>query len=312
MRYSREISIAVALGILLLTLAIGAPTFYDWAPFITRITALMPALVAACGICLVLICKEIDISVGAIFSCCAISGGGLMHHLPWPVAMLCAIAAGAAMGAINGLLVGKLKLPSIVVTLASLAIWSEALRLTQQGRLLSLPKGIQWFGLSQSAGQYLIIILTLTVFSSLTWLLKNLRLGRYFYAVGSDAEAARLAGINAPHITLLAFSLMGALTGLAAMLNLVQSPQVQPTCGEGLEMKVIAAAVVGGIAIQGGRGSLWGMLPSLFLLGFVNPALVFFHIPPYWEKAIQGTVILLAVASDAWRRRPKLTTLCPK
>ena len=133
--------------------------------------------------------------------------------------------------------------------------------------------------------------------------MKNLSGGRFIYAVGTDAEAARLAGIDPKRTTFGVFVLMGALTGLAAVMNLVQSPQVQPTCGDGLELKVIAAAVVGGVAISGGRGTLWGVLLGLLLLANVNPALTHFHQPPYWEKAIQGLVILLAVMADGLRNR---------
>jgi rhamnose transport system permease protein len=86
-------------------------------------------------------------------------------------------------------------------------------------------------------------------------------------------------------------------------MNLVQSPQIQPSCGDGMELKAIAAAVVGGIAIRGGRGTLWGVLPGLFLLANVNPALTHFHQPPYWEKAIQGLVIILAVVADGWNQK---------
>ena len=121
------------------------------------------------------------------------------------------------------------------------------------------------------------------------------------YAVGSDAEAARLAGINPGHTTFGVFVVMGLLAAVAAVMNLVQSPQVQPSCGDGLELKAIAAAVVGGIAIRGGRGTLWGVLPGLLLLANVNPALTHLHQPPYWEKAIQGLVILLAVVADRFQ-----------
>src|SRR5207253_7110826 len=99
------------------------------------------------------------------------------------------------------------------------------------------------------------------------------------------------------------FVLMGALTGLAALMNVAQSPQVQPTSGDGLELKVIAACVVGGVAISGGRGRLWGVFPGLLLLANVNPALTHFHVQAYWEKAIQGFVILLAVMADGLRNR---------
>jgi rhamnose transport system permease protein len=133
--------------------------------------------------------------------------------------------------------------------------------------------------------------------------MKHLAVGRFIYAVGSDAEAARLAGIRPRRITFAVFVFAGALAGLAAMMNLAQSPQVDPNSGTGLELKTIAAVVVGGVAISGGRGNLWGVFAGLLLLACVGPALTHLHVEAYWEKAIQGSVILLAVVADGGRRR---------
>jgi rhamnose transport system permease protein len=133
--------------------------------------------------------------------------------------------------------------------------------------------------------------------------MRHLAAGRFVYAVGTDAEAARLAGIRPQRVTFLVFVFIGALTGLGAMMNLAQSPQVQPLTGNGLELKVIAAVVVGGVAISGGRGNLWGAFAGLLLLACVSPALTHLHVEAYWEKAVQGAIILLAVVADGLRTR---------
>ena len=303
-RYFRELTVAWALLLLMLSLAVFAPHFFQGQPFISRLTSQMPALVAAIGIALVIISRQIDISIGSQFSMCAIIAGvTAASGLPLGAAIVAALGAGALMGALNGVLVAYLGLPSIVVTLATMVTWQEALRLWQQGRLLNLPAGIQWFGLSQPAGQTVVIALAFTLLIVAAWAMKNLAAGRFIHATGSDAEAARLAGIDPKRTTFGVFVLMGVLAGLAAVLNLVQSPQVQPNAGDGLELKAIAAAVVGGVAISGGRGTLWGVLLGMLLLANVNPALTHFHLEPYWEKAIQGLVILLAVVADGLRSR---------
>ena len=307
-KYFRELTVAAALGLLMLGLAVFAPHFFQFQPLISRLTSQMPALVAAIGIALIIISRQIDISIGAQFSMCAIIAGvTAASGQPLGVAIFAALGAGALMGALNGVLVAYLGLPSIVVTLATMVTWQEALRLWQQGRLLPLPAGIQWFGLSQPAGQAVVISLTFILLIGAAWAMKNLSAGRFVYATGTDAEAARLAGIDPKCMTFGVFVLMGILAGLAAVLNMVQSPQVQPNCGEGLELKAIAAAVVGGVAISGGRGTLWGVLLGMLLLANVNPALTHFHQPPYWEKAIQGLVILLAVVADGIRSRKSKT-----
>jgi rhamnose transport system permease protein len=307
-KYFRELTVAAAFVLLMLGLAVFAPHFFQIQPLISRLTSQMPALILAIGVALVIITRQIDISIGAQFSMCAIVAGvTAASGLPLGVAILAAVGAGALMGALNGVLVAYLGLPSIVVTLATMVTWQEALRLWQQGRLLPLPAGIQWFGLSQPAGQGLVISMTFIVLLGAAWAMKNLSAGRFVYATGTDAEAARLAGINPKRTTFGVFVLMGILAGVAALFNMVQSPQVQPNAGDGLELKAIAAAVVGGVAISGGRGTLFGVLLGMLLLANVNPALTHFHQPPYWEKAIQGLVILLAVVADGLRSRKSKT-----
>lgn len=302
--FSRELAVGVALVLLMAVLGMFAPNFFDGQPFVTRLASQMPALVAAVAVALVIITRQIDISIGAQFSVCAVVAGlAASSGLPVGVAVLIGIFTGALMGALNGALVAFLGLPSIVVTLATMVTWQEALRLWRKGRLMDLPEGVQWFGLSQGAGQAVVIASALAVVLAAAWAMKHSAAGRFLYATGSDAEAARLAGIRPKAVTFWAFALMGGLVGLAAALNLAQSPQVQPNGGDGLELKAIAAAVVGGVAISGGRGTVWGVLLGMMLLANVNPALTHFHQPPYWEKTIQGLVILLAVAADGLGKR---------
>ena len=203
------------------------------------------------------------------------------------------------MGAFNGFLVGRVRLPSIIVTLAMLTAWRDGLRWITQGAWVeNLPANFQWFGLGQTSGQWLIVIVALLVLIGFSWLLRNLGVGRAIYAVGSDAEAARLAGIEPRNVVFGVFILTGALVGLAALLNAVRFAVVPSNAGIGLELKAIAAVVVGGAAITGGRGTLAGTLIGVALLGTIGTGLTFMGINPFWEKAIQGGIILAALASD--------------
>jgi rhamnose transport system permease protein len=133
------------------------------------------------------------------------------------------------------------------------------------------------------------------------WGMRNLAAGRAVYATGSNEHAARLAGFDTARITCSVFALAGALTGLGALLNSVRFNQIPSNAGIGLEMKVIAAAVVGGAAISGGQGSVAGTLLGVVLLGAVGPALTFLGVNAYWERALQGAIILAAVTIDAVR-----------
>jgi rhamnose transport system permease protein len=302
-RHFREWSVAFALASLLLVLAVVAPAFFRKQQLLSTLATAVPVLVVGCGLTLVIICRQIDISVASQFAVCSILLGLLVKaHWPLAAAACGAVLAGACFGAFNGMLVAGLGLPSIVVTLATMVMWREALRWWRQGEFVhDLPESFQWFGLTQGGGQGVVLAITAIIFVGLAAATKHLSGGRYIYAVGSDAEAARLAGIRPQAVTFFVFMLTGGLTGLAALLNAVRFVDVDPKTGTGLELQAIAAAVVGGVAISGGRGTLWGVLVGVLLLACIAPALVFLKLPPQWEKAFQGGIILLAVAADGWR-----------
>jgi rhamnose transport system permease protein len=303
-RHRRELSVAAAYALVLLVLAAAAPRFFRPDPLRAFAVGNASVLVAAVGMTLVILCRQIDISIGSQFSICGVVAGLLAQAgLPIPLIGLGTLLAGAGMGAINGAIVAGLGLPSIVVTLATLVILRESLRHLREGEFVrNLPPAFQWFGAGQATGQWLVVAIALAVFVAFAWGLRNLAMGRAVYATGSDPEAARLAGIRPRGVVFGAFVAMGALAGLAALLNAVRFADVDPNAGAGLELQAIAAVVVGGTAISGGRGTLVGSLIGVALLGTVGPALVFLGIQPQWEKAIQGLIILLAVATDALDR----------
>ena len=249
---------------------------------------------------LVILLGEIDISVGSQFAIASIFVGYLAKtDLPLFLLFLLIPLIGMLMGAVNGLLIGWFRLPSIIVSLAMLVLWRDLLRWTTEGAWIQgLPENFQWFGLSQTGGQILIVIICLTIFVIFAWGLRNLNIGRSIYAVGSDSEAARLAGIKPKNIVFGVFTLMGGLVGLAALLNAVRFNEIPSNSGIGFELKAVAAVVVGGVAITGGRGKLIGTLIGVALLGTIGTALTYLGINTFWEKAIQGLIILAALVSD--------------
>ncbi len=303
--WPREFSVGLALAALLAALAAFAPGFFAPQPLLSLAAREAPVLLVACGAAMVIVCRQIDISSGSQFAVVSVVAG-LLAAEGWPPAAVAAaaLALGTALGALNGFLVAGLGLPSIVVTLATMVTWREGLRWWRQGAFVNLPDGLQWLGLGQSAGQWTLLATALALLTLLALAARHLAAGRHLYAVGSDAEAARLAGIRPGTVTFGAFTAAGALTALAALMNVIQSPQVDPKSGTGLELKAIAAVVVGGVAIAGGRGRLAGVLLGLLLLATVGPALTHLRIEAHWEKAIQGAIILLAVAAEGARRRP--------
>jgi rhamnose transport system permease protein len=308
----RVVSVALTIAALSAVLAVAAPGFFSRENLADLLLGNLPVLIVAMGATLVILAGEIDISVGSVFAICGIVAGLLAQAgSPMLATIAGSCATGAMLGALNGVLVAYAALPSIVVTLATMVALRDGLRWATQGAWVqNLPAGFQWFGLSQAAYPLVACGVATVLQIALSYGLRHVAAGRAVYATGSDLNAARLAGLNTARVKAAVFTIGGALTGLAALLNAVRFNQIPSNAGLGLEMKVIAAVVVGGVAIRGGRGSLTGTLLGLVLLALIGPALVFLGINAYWERAIQGAIILTAVAFDAWRarrRRPGVT-----
>ncbi len=299
-RYKRGLAPAAAYAALLLAVAIAAPSFFAAGNLRDLALNNAPVLLVSIGMTLVILTGEIDISVGSQFAVCSVAAGWLAKSgVPIPLLLPSVLVLGGALGAVNGALVGFLRLPSIIVTLAMLVAWRDGLRWATQGAWVQgLPANFQWFGLGQRAAEWLIVAAALVLLLAFDWGLRHLRAGRALYAVGSDAEAARLAGIEPPRVRFAVFVLTGALVGLAALLNAVRFSSVPSNAGIGMELTTIAAVVVGGTAITGGRGHLLGTLVGVALLGTIGSALTYVGINPFWEQAIQGAIILAALAAE--------------
>jgi rhamnose transport system permease protein len=203
---------------------------------------------------------------------------------------------------VNGSLVAFLRIPAIVVTLAVMIGLREGLRWATEGAWIQdLPASYQWLGLGPRGYPFVVLAVVTGLQIGFGWALANLAAGRAVYAVGSSPGAARLAGLHVERVTVAVFAVAGALVGIAAVLNSVRFNQIPSNTGLGLELKVIAAVVVGGTAISGGRGTAVGTLLGVILLSAIGPALTFLGVSAYWERAIHGVIILAAVAIDAIR-----------
>lgn len=308
--YRRELSVLAAWAGLVLVIAVVAPPnpsggFFSLNEVRNNLVKNAPVLVAAVGLAVVILCRQIDISIGSQMSVCGVTAGLLAREgIPVWLAAVAAVLAGGLLGAVNGALVASLRLPSIVVTLATMVILREGLRWGREGEFVrDLPVGFQWLGLGGDTGPWVMVAAAVAVLLVAAWGLMYLAVGRAVYATGSDEEAARLAGIGPSRVTFAAFVLMGGLAGLAGVLNAVRFSAVDPNAGASEELRVIAAVVVGGVAVSGGRGSVAGVAAGVLLLGTIGSALVFLRLDAQWEKAVQGAIILLAVASDALDRR---------
>ena len=299
----REASVAGAVIALGLVLAAVTPGFFARDNLSDLFLANMPVLIIALGMTVIILTGHIDISVGSLFAVCAVISGVLAKAgLPMPLVVGAACAIGVLIGIVNGSLVAFLRIPSIVVTLAMMIALREGLRWATQGAWIQdLPASYQWLGLGPRVYPFVVLAAVIGLQAAFGWGLANLAAGRAVYAVGSSPGAARLAGLHVERLTVGVFGVAGALVGMAAVLNSVRFNQIPSNTGLGLELKVIAAVVVGGTAISGGRGTVLGTLLGVILLSAIGPALTFLGVSAYWERAIHGVIILAAVAIDAIR-----------
>jgi rhamnose transport system permease protein len=310
---TRELSVALAIGALAIVLALFAPTYFAPDNLRDLFVANVPVLIVAIGMTLVILTGQIDISVGSVFAICGVAAGVLAKAgLPLGLVLVAATLLGGALGAINGALVAYARIPSIVVTLAALVAWRDGLRWVTQGAWVdALPPAFQWLGTGQTAYPFVLAATVIALVATTAWVLARVAAGRALYATGSNREAARLAGLDTALVILSVFVVVGALTGVAAVLNAARFNQIPANSGLGLEMKVIAAVLVGGTAITGGRGSVLGTVLGVVLLAAIGPALTFLGVSAYWERAIQGGIILVAVGADAARAHAVRFTAAP-
>jgi len=296
----RAIAIGIFWIVLLAVLAARAPGFFEFANLRDIAVTNAATLIVAIGMTVVIVAGEIDVSVGSQFAVASVVAGTLAKAglpLGW-VAVLTA-CAGAVFGGVNGALVTVWGVPSIVATLAAMAFWRELLRwITQGAWVQGLPSTFQWMGFSQRAGEFAILLIAAVLFVAFAASMRSVQAGRAVYAVGSERESARLAGIPVQWVSFGVFVLMGTLTGIAALLDSVRFTQVQSNSGTGLELKAISAVVIGGASITGGKGTLWGTLLGVGVLAVIAPSLTFLGINAFWEKAIQGAIILSAIVLE--------------
>lgn len=294
----REAAVAIAILILMAVVASTTHGFFSRENLTDLFLANMSVMLIALGMTLIILTGQIDISVGSVFAVCSVMMGlATRAGIPIAVSAVLVCLIGAACGALNGSFVAYLRVPSIVVTLATMVAFRDGLRWQTQGAWIgNLPAHFQWFGLQQSTYIWFAILLMVVLTVATAMGLRFLRIGRAVFATGSNENAARMIGIRTHLVIFSVFTITGALAGLGAVFNAVRFHQVPSNSGLGLEMKVIAAVAVGGASITGGSGTVLGTVLGVILLGSIGTSLTFLGVSAYWEQAIQGGIILSAIA----------------
>jgi rhamnose transport system permease protein len=301
---ARELGIVLALVVLVGVTAAVNPRFLSGQSIRDLVLGAAIMVVLAVGQAVVVITRNIDLSVGSVLGLSAFAVGSLLQAAPGTpvvVALLAGLAFGAVCGLINGGLVGFGNVPALVVTLGTLYVFRGIGFFWAGGQQINadrLPQAFLSFGTAGVLGVPWLVLIALVVVIGAGFVLRSYRSGRELYAMGSNPEAARLAGIPVGRRRLAAFVLSGALAGLAGVLFAARFGTVDASAATGYELNVVAAVVVGGVAVFGGSGSVYGAAVGALLLTAIGSALPVLGIDQFWQQAIVGALILLAIGTD--------------
>jgi len=305
----------VPIGLLILTavaflvVALINPRFIAPDNLRDLLTRVAPVVIVGCGMTMLIIAREIDISVGSLMGLCAAAVGIFTVRMGWqtPIAILATLAVGATIGLINGLLVTRGRVPSIIATLGMLTILRGITETLMGGTWITgLPPDLRAWGTGSFWGVPISVLVAVLCATFLGLMLARTAFGIRVYAAGSNPEATELSGVSVANIRLWLFVLVGVLTAIATLVSATQLSVIESGVGVGFELIVITCVVVGGTSIRGGTGTVLGTVVAALLVGSIGSALIFLQLgvrATYWEKAIQGALILAAVLLDHLARR---------
>jgi ribose transport system permease protein len=295
----------LTLIVLFVGLSISSPHFLTSTNLSSVVRQTAVINIMALGMTLVIITGGIDLSVGAILAMGGIAGTmALERGAPIVVGVLAGVAAGLFCGFVNGFLITRLKIAPFIVTLGTLGIIRGLTLISTNGLPVhQIPQQFSYLGEGSLLYVPFVLWLLLGCAVIMHVVLEHSKLGRYAFAIGSNAEAAYYAGIPVAFHTTAVYAICGMLTGLAGMIEASRLMTGQPTAGNGYELQAIAAVVIGGGSLRGGEGSVPGTLVGAFIMGLLSNGSDLLGVSPYVQQAIIGAVIILAVTVDELRKR---------
>lgn len=300
----RELSLVAIMLVLGALVSIAAPQFLT-SSNLSQVAVLASVIaVAAVGEAIVIITRNVDLSVEAMMGLVAycVASALEQHLFEAPVAIAFGIGIGLVLGMINGVIVTVFRVPAIVATLGTLSVFRGVDYLiagSHQVPLAGLPPGFTDPARDDFLGLPIFVLIALVVVVIGSVILRSTRFGRQIYAVGSNPEAAAILGIPSRLVVFTAFSLCGLLSGVAGVMWVMEFGTINGTSATGVVLAVVAAVVVGGVNIFGGSGTLAGAALGALFLGFIANALILVGLSQFWLQAIYGLVILVAISADA-------------
>jgi len=270
---------------------------------VTILIAAAPFALIALGQTLVILTGGIDLSVGSVIALSAMAGAYTAKAMPdqlW-LALIVAIAIGALAGAINGLVVSVLDVPPFIATLGMLTLASGLAFVIGGGAPINgLPANFSQFANTQVLGLTIPVILMIIGIVGFGVMMRRTKFGMHVYAVGGNEQASRIAGIKTGRVKFLVYTISGALAGISGIMLASRTINGSPSLGVGYELDAIAAVVIGGASLMGGRGTIWGTALGLLMIQTLNNGLDILTVPSYWQDVVKGLLIVAAVSVDVW------------
>ena len=307
----REISMLVLIFVTCVLMATLSPHFLNMANFTAIARGFSMEGLVVVGMSTLLIAGAFDLSVGSIMALSGIIAAWLIvkGQMPYPVAVLGGLGVGLVSGAINGIIVTRIKVNPLIATLGMMSVArGVALGFTEGHPVINVPKDFALLGQGYWFGVPLPIIYMLVIVVIADILLRRGRVFRQLYYVGSSEKAARLSGINVDRVVLLAYIGCGVITALAGVISMARLTSGVPTAFAGVELRIIAACVIGGCSLSGGEGTTIGAVLGLIFMALITNALTLFGVSIYWEGVVTGTILTAAVSFDMLSRRRLRTT----
>lgn len=276
---------------------------------VARQTAVITIM--AIGMTIVMVSGGIDLSVGSMMALASVMGAfAMVSGAPVILGIATCVAAGAVCGLINGTAIATLRIPPFIVTLGAMGIYRGVTLLVTDGKaVVGLPSGFGYLAEGNLFGLLPVpLAIVLVVALAVHFLLTSTRPGRYCYAIGSNLEAARYAGVRVSRYQIMFYAILGALAGLAGAIESARLVTGQPTAGEGYELRVIAAVVIGGGSLSGGQGTALGTIIGALIMGVLANGANLLGISSFAQQVVIGAVIVLAVTFDEFQRRRLETT----
>lgn len=297
----------VLLGVLLLGVlfSFGTPHFLDQTNLFNVGRQITMLSIVAFGMTVVMISGGIDLSVGSVMAVAGVTAAALMkrYEAAVPMAVFLSLLAGLGIGTINGLVTNYLCIPAFIATLAMMTIARGLVLLYTTARpIYDFPRSFDFIGQGYVGPVPFPVILLVIMFVLMYLMVRFTVLGRYAYAIGGNSEVARLSGINVKLNSTVLFAICGLCAGIAGVILTSRMAAGEPTSGSGMELDAIAAVVVGGTSMFGGKGSIVGTLLGAILMGFLSNGLSLMGIEPFVQMAISGVIIIVAVTISARAR----------